>query len=70
MNEATIIQLVFLGEDSYLFLYGFNKQRELMFRSSKNIEHLQSEPIKIDVQKQMAYTIFYQIPTFYFRHFQ
>jgi hypothetical protein len=54
-----LIQLIFLGEE-YLFLYGINDKREVVFRTSRNIKMLQNETFTID--GGMIYTNLYHFP--------
>ena len=46
IDKIVLVPILKSGE--CLYLYGFNKKGELVFRSSRNIEHLQTEPIHID----------------------
>jgi uncharacterized protein (UPF0218 family) len=56
-EDAKIIQMVKTSDDNYLILYGFNDKGELVFRSSRNFKHLQSE--KIVIEDHIVYTNLY-----------
>ena len=56
-------QMVRIDEDTSLFLFGFNKQGELVFRSSRVPEQLQNE--KITVVGDMCHTHLYFFHTIY-----
>ena len=60
------IQMIFLG-DAYLFLYGMNEKKEIVFRSSRNIKMLQNEPFTID--GGMLYTNLYHFPAAFLARF-
>lgn len=52
-----LIQMIRTSPDNSLFVYGVTKQNELIFRTSRNIKHLQRENILID--KETCYTNLY-----------
>jgi len=52
-----LIKMIWASESNCLFLYGVTKEKELVFRSSKNIKYLQKEKLAFD--KEMAYTNMY-----------
>lgn len=56
---APIIQMIYVGNDNYLFLKGFNPKGELVFRTSLMPKYLQNEKIVIDEQQQTCYTNLY-----------
>jgi len=60
------IQMIFLG-DAYLFLYGMNEKKEVVFRTSRNIKMLQNEPFVID--GGMLYTNLYHFPAAFLARF-
>ena len=61
-----IIQMIYTGDDNYIFLKGFNEKDELVFRTSRMPKYLQNEKIIID--KDMVYTNLYHFPTYFLRH--
>lgn len=52
-----LIQMVYVGDNNYLFLKGFNQKGELVFRTSRMPKYLQNEPVVIE--QQMCYTNLY-----------
>ena len=45
-------QMVTIDKDTSLFLFGYNKKNELVFRSSRVPEQLQNEKIKKRLNKE------------------
>ena len=60
------IQMIFLG-DAYLFLYGINEKKEVVFRTSRNIKMLQNESFTID--GGVLYTNLYHFPAAFLARF-
>jgi len=58
--------MIFLG-DAYLFLYGMNDKKEVVFRTSRNIQLLQNEVFTID--GGMVYTNLYHFPVAFLARF-
>ena len=63
-----IIQMIATGDDSYIFLLGFDpEKKELTFRTSRNIQHLQKE--KVVIQDNVVYTNLYYFGEGYLKPF-
>lgn len=56
---GALIQMIYVGNENYLFLKGFNQKGELVFRSSLMPKMVQHEPIHVDAVKQICYTNLY-----------
>ena len=52
-----VVWMIPTSEDNTLFAYGFNENAELIFRTTRNIKHLQTESIEIKDGK--CYTSLY-----------
>lgn len=57
-----IIKMIWTSGDNCLFVYGITEDDELIFRTSRNINYLQREKVKIDKVQQMVYTNLYHFP--------
>lgn len=62
-----LIQMIWTSENNCLFIYGFNDKGELLFRSSKNIKHLQHEIITI--KNGLVHTNMYFFPKHFIQRF-
>ncbi len=63
-----IIQMIATGDDSYIFLLGFNPEKmELTFRTSRNIQSLQKE--KVVIKDHTVYTNLYFFDVGYLKPF-
>ena len=60
-----LIQMVTIDEDTSLFLYGFNDNNELVFRTSRNPGQIQHE--KIVVKDNFCYLNLYYFPIDYLK---
>ena len=63
-----IIQMIWTSDDNCLFIYGMTKDDELIFRTSRNINYLQREKVKVDKVQQMVYTNLYYFPLIFLQN--
>lgn len=61
-----LITIVPISKNVSLSLYGYNKKGELVFRSNRNIKHLQSEIIVI--KQGTVYTNLYYFPEVFLKN--
>lgn len=62
-----VIQMIFVPPEGYFFLTGITEAGEIIFRSSRNIEHLQCE--KPVIENGMVFTNLYHFPVGYLQNF-
>ena len=54
------VKIIELGPGSSIFIYGINKDNEMVFRTTKNMKHLQKEIVEF--HNNVYYFGFYTIP--------